>query len=92
LGWLAPPAPAPAAPAVPQRPAPATEPAPWVHFLGTIIESDGTAYRYFKDEHSGRIIRAAEGIDVDGRRLTRRSDGSFLLSGEGKTLLVRIDQ
>lgn len=90
MGWYSPPAPPMPASPVAAQPAAKLQEASWIRYVGTITESDGVAYRYFKDDRTGRVIRAAEGRSLDGWNLTPRGNGSFLLTDGTDSLLVRI--
>lgn len=63
-----------------------------LRYVGSITESDGVAYRYFKDDRSGRMVRAAEGRCVEGWILSPRGDGTWLLENGSEQLIVRTTQ
>lgn len=91
LGWhRPPPPPRREQEAATSQPAAKPQEASWIHYLGTITEADGVGYRYFKDEHTGQVIRAAEGKSIDGWRLTAAGNGGFLLANGTNELLVRL--
>ncbi|WP_455381072.1 hypothetical protein [Salinispira pacifica] len=93
FGWSSPPPPPSPAPVPsPERPSPKPETASWIRYLGAITGSDGITYRYFKDERSGDVIRAAVSVDVEGWQLFPRADGGYLLSHGESRLMVRTDQ
>jgi len=94
FGWTLPPKTKPV-PVLPQRPTPASSSpidAPWIRYIGLITGQDGVPYRYFKDNHSGLVIRVSQGLTVDGWTLTIGGTNQAILGHDGEKLKVRITE
>lgn len=90
FGWKAA-----AAPSAAPSPKPKTRAADWIRLLGAIETGDGPACLFFKDEHSGRILRVRRdgtggdsGDYDDAASLVEETRDSFLLRYRGELLLV----
>ncbi|HUX13663.1 MAG TPA: hypothetical protein VMW87_11590 [Spirochaetia bacterium] len=95
LGWT-PPVPHSnlADPPPPGKPPPTAQPVEgnWIRYVGAIIDADGLCCRYFKDERSGRMIRAAVGRRIEDWLLTECGDGFYLLDNGDVQLRVRMEK